>query len=338
MSAWKNSAGIPVTLAVTVMLLVLTDLGLHAWNLQPQRLPEHFSSSYLTRYVDQFKGQGNLLVVVGDSVLWGYGVPPQDSTVAVLRREFPNLAVLNLSYEAGSPINVDFLLRYLLARGLRPRAVLFDLNPISFNQTTSSYDTLNAALARVCVPDLVSSFDRERLNAGSSAATRDVSERTDRFLEQHWLLYGLRVDMHQALFGDVDASTALWGRINTSRASGGAPAYAQMYDLTPLGRQNVAYAYTEHSFAMLGAQHIPMLGFLTPTNHALVHTFVDVRAYDENLQRLQQLGHRYGVRILNFDRLLAQKNFIDNTHLTTAGNRRLAKALSPAIVRALHVF
>ncbi|MBV8809490.1 MAG: hypothetical protein JO033_12525, partial [Acidobacteriaceae bacterium] len=113
------------------------------------------------------------------------------------------------------------------------------------------------------------------------------------------------------------------------------PPYFGLYDLTPLGTDNIAFAYSAHAFAALKALRIPVIAFLPPVNHALVGQYIASPAYDANLRRLQALGKRYGVGVLNFDRLLTAREFLDNAHPNAAGNERLAQALMPFVAAAI---
>jgi hypothetical protein len=322
---------------VTLSLLALTDLALGTWH-GGVRLPTHFSSEYLQRYAEN-AGPG-AVVVLGDSEMWGYGIRAADGPVAQLASALQGDRVANFAYEAETPVNADFVLRYLLARNLRPRAVLVEINPASFNETAPAYDTLNAALAELCVPALVEPFDRDRLNAVVHPQD-GAGERLDRFVADHWLLYGLRVDVHQALFGDADLATALQRLIEPflqpmPRGADSA-AYAMMYDLTPLDASNVSYAYAEHLFTMLAARRIPALVVLPPVNHALLHLYIDNAAYAANLARVQRLARDRGLAVLNLDSRFAASDFIDNTHLNPIGSARLAQAIRPRLAKLLHV-
>jgi hypothetical protein len=327
-----------ISASVTLLLLVLTDLALSAWQRWPVRLPEHFSSSYLQRYATQ-SGLGSSLVVLGDSELWGFGVAPRDSPVALLAHGLTTSRVTNLAYEAETPINADFMLRYLLSRGVRPRAVVVELNPAAFNETAVAYDTLNAALAELSVPTLVEPFDRGKLNPALLRAV-PAADQLDRFVSDHWLLYGARVDLHQALFGDADLASALHRRIEPLLQPAARPratAYAATYDLTPLDADNVSYAYAGHLFRTLAAQRIPALVVLPPVNHALLHPYIDNAAYDDNLRRIARLATANHLTVVNDDRLLEARYFLDNTHVNRAGAQRFAQALAPHVARLLDV-
>jgi len=329
-------ADVRVTLLVTLLLLVLTDLGLAAWQPRPERLPTHFSSRYLERYaVGQTAGAG--LLILGDSELWGYGLTPAQSPAGQLSRALNGARVANLAYEAQTPINADFVVRFLLSRGVRPRAVLVELNAASFNQTAAAYDRLNPALADLAIPSLLEPFDAGRLDDAQRRRTETVGDRLNRFVAAHWLLYGSRLDLHQALFGDADLVSAIYARVRPllqPPARGGAP-YAAMYDLTPLDDANVSFAYAEHLLETLRRAAIPAVVVLPPINHALLHPYVDNAAYRANLGRLAALARAHGAGVVDLDGLLSGRDFIDNTHVTPRGAARFAHALLSSVGRVL---
>lgn len=343
-------AGILISLVVTALLLCLTDLAIRSVSTEGAfavRLPEHFSAYRLKKYVERVGAGRSALLVLGDSVLWGYGLPVEDTAVARLRERFPRTPIVNAAYEAGSPLNSDFLIRYLLSERLYPRAVLFDLNLLSFNQFGKTYDALNPALETLASPSVLEPFDQNRLRLARPVKARaEVWSRADDYLETHWALYGSRVDIHQALFGDADAATALHNHLdalvqastlNQRDALEPSTPYAEMYDLTPLSPNNIAYAYTQHLLSILAANRIPTIAIITPANHILLHNYIDVPAYDANLRGLETLCHRYGAAVVNLDRRIPPNEFIDNTHLTKMGNGALAHAIAPDIARILDV-
>jgi len=326
---------------VALLLLAATDAWLRTWNPTPLRLPEHFSAAYLEREAQRFKTEPNLVLVLGDSVLWGYGVPDRQTAVALLGARFRNVHIENLSFEGGSPVNSELLLRYLLTEGVRPRLVLFNINLAAFN-TFQTYATPTPALEDLAEPELTK-FDRSRLvlvhqNTGT------FRTKVDRAVESHWLFYRLRLDLHQAAFRDVDAVSALnsiyekWSGIASRRKSernSDPERYLGIYDLAPITPANSSYEYTVRMLDDLQANHISLKAFLTPTNHALLHQYIDVPAYDHNLAKLQRLFARRGVPVLNLDRVFSARLFLDNVHLTSEGNRlladRLAKTITPLL-------
>ena len=80
--------------------------------------------------------------------------------------------------------------------------------------------------------------------------------------------------------------------------------------------------------AALRDAHIPAVAILTPTNHALLHPYVDTPQYAGNLAYVRRLIERSGARVVDLDRAFAPAEFLDNDHLTAAGNRRLARRLA----------
>ncbi|HZO94686.1 MAG TPA: hypothetical protein VFB22_13100 [Candidatus Baltobacteraceae bacterium] len=334
----RRRGDVRVSLFVSAALLLLTDLLLGAWRPGGLRLPSHFSGDYLRSYaLEHAAGPG--LVVLGDSEMWGYGVAAAASPVAQLERTLGR-PVDNLTYEAETPINEDFVLRLLLAHGIRPRAVIVEINSASFNETAVEYDRLNAALAEVALPALLEPFDAGRLDDAQRTHVPTPGERLDRFVAAHWRLYGRRVDLHQALFGDADLAGALFARVHPllqPNDATGSGRYAAMYDLTPLDRDNVDFAYAGHLFAMLAKHRIPGIVLLPPVNHALLHRYVDNAAYDANRRRVARLAQASGLAVLDLDRLLPSQDFIDNTHLNAAGGDRLARAIAPHVAPYLDV-
>ena len=100
------------------------------------------------------------------------------------------------------------------------------------------------------------------------------------------------------------------------------------YDLAPLGTGNVSVHYLALTVAALRDAHIPAVAILTPTNHALLHPYVDTPQYAGNLAYVRRLIERGGARVVDLDRAFAPAEFLDNDHLTAAGNRRLARRLA----------
>ena len=74
----------------------------------------------------------------------------------------------------------------------------------------------------------------------------------------------------------------------------------------------------------LDAQHIAIVAFLTPTNHGLIPATVDAPEYRANARYLTRLLEGRGVRVLDFDAAIPSADFIDNDHLTAAGQEKLA--------------
>jgi hypothetical protein len=134
-----------------------------------------------------------------------------------------------------------------------------------------------------------------------------------------WLVYGARADLRDALSGDADA---------VAKERPVAEDFLGTYDLAPLDERNVGVRYLEAVADALREQRIPAIAFLTPTNHALVHEFIDVPAYARNADYLVKILESRGIRVVDLDRAFPQADFIDNTHLTQRGQQLLAATLA----------
>ena len=330
------------TVLTLFVCLLLVDTLLWAWHPHQTRLAEQFSPARLTRLVDDAHERPTTLAVFGDSVLWGYKVDARDSATAALERtlDLADARVLNLSYEGGSAPNTYFGLRFMLAHGVRPRAVLFNLNSKEFSAGDSAYNRLHPSLERVVEP-LFTAADRSGL---AHQPPPDLNGRLDRAMARVWRLYAWRTDLREALFGDADAASALSAatfrftgaaeRAGTAHAPT-AERFFATYDLAPIRNDNAGYRYLVRTAELLKQEHIAAVVFSTPTNHTLLHQYIDVPEYDQNLARLRRVfANVPNATVVDLDRAIPSAEFIDNDHLTPAGNRRLATLLAPALRKA----
>jgi len=224
------------------------------------------------------------------------------------------------------------MIRILLAAGIRPREIVFNVNQKQFNVEDSAYQKLYPSVEEVAwalTPDL----DRSAL-VPVLENTRDA--RIDRALSTVWQMYGMRSDLRDALFGTSDAAHAIQEVVES--ASGAKrdtdtehrptpDKFEGTYDLTPLAKGNVNFDALAEIGAILQREHISAVAILTPTNHRLLHDYIDVPDYRQNLERTRFQLQRYGVRVLNLDERFPANDFIDNDHLTTLGNAAFASVL-----------
>ncbi len=324
------------TALVLGVLLAALDAAVVAWFPRFIRVSDNFSTTYLERDVRAVAAAPQV-VFIGDSVLWGYRIPAEDAAPALLARE--GLPVVNLSFEGGSPANTYALLRLLVADGVRPRLVVFNVNQKEFSPSDSAYQTLHPSLAALALP-LLTPDERALLAQPPQKNTLDA--KLDRWVTSVWHFYALRSDLREALFGDVDAAHAL---DNAVQLASGAHArieaahrptpdrFEGTYDLTPLDAQNVSVVFLRKTVELLATAHVPAVAILTPTNHTLLHEFIDSPQYERNLAYTARLLEKGGVRVINLDRSFTAGEFIDNDHLTVDGNRRLAALLRPVLAK-----
>jgi len=315
-----------------LILLAILDVGLAFWRPFPPRLPEQFSSAYLRLYVSDAPSRKPVVTFLGDSVLWGYKIGESDTAVADLQRRFANAEMLNLSYEGGSAPNSAVMLRYVLRSGLRVSGVVVQVNVKEFNLADSSYRTLHPALEQAA-DEVLTTDDRRTLQMHAAA---DFNAKLGRFVEKIWRFYRLRTDLREKLFGTDDMAGFLAGHVHGLTGTKHAQELAHVptpdkflgtYDLAPIDPDNISMRYYRSLLQALCSAHIPALVFLTPTNHKLLHDYIDVPAYEANLHRLVAIPHCAGVTIVNFDRAISPKMFLDNDHLNADGQRVLASRL-----------
>ncbi|HVS46303.1 MAG TPA: hypothetical protein VMS32_06505 [Verrucomicrobiae bacterium] len=320
---------------VALLCLLLVDVGLSFWRPAPERLPEQFSSAYLQRYVVGQRGRSPI-VFLGDSMLWGYRLRSDDAAASLLRRQFSHQPIVNLSYEGGSSANTYFMLRYLLASGVRPALVVFNVNSKETNIADSAYSRLHPSLEALVTP-LLSSADRKLLTLQPAPT---LGSHLEADVASVWQLYRYRTDLREALFGTDDAAGALrnWLQELTGSAALQAQAHRPTtgkflgtYDLAPLGSDNVDFTYLKKISALLRTERISAVAFLTPTNHVLLNDYIGVPEYDQKLRQLETALRQPGTTVLNLDRTMLTDEFLDNDHLTVEGNRRLAALLAPAM-------
>ncbi len=319
-------------IAFAIVLFVAFDRIFDAFFPHFARLRYNFSAAYLKREARALQAS-RPIVVLGDSVLWGFGLEERQTAVSLLRARDPLWH--NLAYAGGSPVNTLAMLRFLQTAGVHPRAVIFNVNQKQFNLEDSAYQKLHPAVEEAAWGAL-SQEERAALVPVLSA-TSDA--RIDRSLSRFWHFYGMRSDVRDALFNDSDAAHRIQAFVE--KVSGAAidieaahrptaEKFEGTYDLSPIAQDNVAFVALLRIGKLLRSEHIPALAVLTPTNHLLLHDYIDSPAYRSNLGTVKKALERAGVRVLDLDARFPAADFIDNDHLTAIGNAKLARLLQAA--------
>jgi len=258
---------------------------------------------------------------------------------AVSRLRQRGVPAVNLAFQGGSPANTYAILRLFARRHIAPRAILFNVNMKEFNPVDPAFATLYPAISDVAA-DTLSPSERTALKVLPKPRTIDAA--ADRALSSFWMLYGMRADIRERLFGDADLASAIKARINILSGEAArteaahrptAERFLGTYDLTPLAPGNVQFDFLIKAADLIAAQHWRAYAILTPTNHGLLHEYIDVPEYQANLRTLTRTLRQRGIRVLNYDARFRPSEFIDNDHLTAAGNARLAQMLKGALAR-----
>jgi hypothetical protein len=305
-----------VALVVAILVVVLQNVLLDREFPHLMRLTTDFSPAYLEREIRSMKGT-RAVVFLGDSVLWGYRLPADQNAVSLLAAR--GCTCRNLSFKSGNPPNAYALERLMLAWSVVPRAVVIEVNQSVFNPADMEYQTLHPAIAALAAP-LLSRRDLARLTLPPAPAPAE--QRLDGTLASVSELYAMRADIRETLYGDVQPSPIpnLTGDM-----------FEGTYNLVPLDESNVGVHFLERAADLLQRRHVELVAFLTPTNHALLHDYIDNRQYRANEAYLARLLERRGARVLDLDHAFPTGEFFDNAHLTAAGQRRLASLLAQAL-------
>ncbi len=322
---------------VATALFIVLDLAIRFWAPLPLRLPEQYSPAYLNLVLSDIPRNRNTTVLLGDSVLWGYKLPANQTAAAILQAGDPQTRVVDLAYEGGSTVNDDVMLRALERAGVRPTTVVANINVKEFNPGDSAYSTLHPSLEQLSQAALTPS---DESSLALHFSNSDLNRALNDDIERLWRFYALRSDLREQFFGSDDAAGALVALVhrmtgeNTTEAELHVPSpdrFLGTYDLSPIGSANVAFKYYRSFVDALCRNRIPSLLFLTPTNHRLLHEYIDAPEYDENLARLEHIPHCSNVQIVNWDRAIPSRDFLDNDHLNPAGQRRLAQLIRGAL-------
>ncbi len=148
---------------VAVLLLVLTGFAPIAWQwfekFEPgpdYRMPYQLSSDYWLygRYCRKLCGRTKVLVV-GDSVVWGHYVPPDETLTHYLNEFSGQERFANLGLDGTHPAALEGLLRYY-GPSLCRQTVLLHFNPLWLS--SSKHDLQTDKEFHFNHPDLVSQF------------------------------------------------------------------------------------------------------------------------------------------------------------------------------------
>lgn len=304
-----------IACATLIALVAIENVALAKYFPHLSRLTPDFSAAYLGRELDSIANDPRRVIVLGDSVLWGYRLQPNETAVAILNRR--SNCCDNFSFKIASPPDYYALALLMKARHIRPNAVILEVNQQVFNPANGAYRSLHPSVAALAEP-LLSPSDRGLLTPiGDSTFLEAVGQSIS-------LLYAMRSDVDETLYPKADIVAV---------AHPSTAAFEGEYDLTPLDEHNIGVHFLEEAAAVFEDEHVPVIAFMTPANHALLHDYIDGPEYRSNGVFLQRILRERGAKVLDLDRGFPSQEFFDNVHLTAAGQRRLAAILGSALAR-----
>ena len=277
------------------------------------RVTTDFSATYLRRTLDAYASGPSRVVLLGDSVLWGYRLAAVDTAPSLLARAGCRCA--NLAFKSANPPNYYLLARLLVQRRVPVAVAVVEINEQVLNAANSTYASVHPGVAALAAPYLHAD---ERASLSAAGSPVPAPQRWDAMLSAAVPLYGMRTDLRETFYGEPPAAPP-------------PDVLEGLYDLSPLDERNVGVAFLARTLATFHAAGVPVLAFLTPVNHRLMHAFIDVREYRANLAYVRRLCERNGARVLDLDGAFPPELFFDNDHLTARGQRRLAQRLRRAI-------
>jgi hypothetical protein len=300
-------------LGVAVVVVLAQNYAVQAYFPRLARVNADFSPAYLQRELRGMSAAPPQVVFLGDSVLWGFALEPRQTAVSILRAR--GCDCRNLAFKAGSPPNYYALVRLMEHAGVHPKLVVLEVNQGVLTKANRAYATLHPALAELAAP-LLSDGDRTALGV---PAPGGFTAALDRIASGAWGLYAMRADIKELLDPAPDAVPAKPPAADTFFAE---------YDLTPLGESNVGVRYLEKTADALRADGTPVLAIMTPTNHDLLHDYIDGPEYRANLSYLERLLESRGARVADLDAAFRGRDFFDNAHLKPAAQVRLATMIA----------
>ena len=317
----KRSRGLQaaVALAVALVLVAVENALIACCFPNLTRLTTDFSPAYLHRELARLAAGPPPSIFFGDSVLWGYRIGPDQTAVAMLAAG--GCVCANLAFKSGNPANDYALARLLVASRTHPAVVVIEVNQAVLNAADREYQTLHPGIAALADP-LLTPADRSRLTVPPPPSWAEDA------LSSVSLLYAMRSDLRETLF--EEPAQAPIRRMTPDLFEG-------TYNLVPLTSANVGVDYLERAVDVLHRAGIRTLAFLTPTNHALLHDYIDNWQYRANDAYLSRTLERHGAQVLDLDAAFPTGEFIDNAHLTVDGQRRLARILNDHLAVASRV-
>jgi hypothetical protein len=309
-----------------LLIVALQNLAIAQFFPLQSRFAGNFSPTYLNRYLQRVAALGPQTMFMGDGLLAGFRLRPDQTAVALLSRA--GCACRNLAFSHGSPVGYYALALLMQARGVHPKMVVLEINQAEYNPSYYGYRRVPGAVGELAWP-LLAPVDRAVVEEPRLGLRR----RFERALAPLTPLFAMRADLREAIFGAADPKPPPMSAVDRGR----------LYAVPPLDTKNVSVRYLGKTLDVLHGMGTPVTAFAAPVNHAAFGTALANATYRANGAYLRRMLERRGVRFLDLDGALGSADFEDEVHLNASGQRHLAALLEPLFgeetsARATHAY
>ncbi len=315
-----------IALLAVLLLVALQDLAIATLFPLQSRFAGNFSAAYLKRYIEGLADLEPQTMFMGDGLLAGFRLRPQDTAVAILSQE--GCACRNLAFSHGGPVDYYALALLLRAGRIHPKTVVLEINQAQYKPSYYGYRRMPGAVGELAWP-LLAPADRAVLEEPRIGLRR----RLERALAPLTPLFAMRADIRDALFGAADPKPPPMSAGDRSR----------LYAVPPLDASNLSVRYLSAALELLRGMGTPVAAFAAPVNHGAFGPAAASDAYRANGAYLRNLLVARGARFVDLDGALGSADFEDEVHLNAAGQRHLAALLEPLVAeetrpRATHAY
>lgn len=324
-----------------------------------RRLPADDEET-LKLWKEQLKsGEGLKVVFLGDSVVYGGGVPQENETIPAyfcraLRLLIPDqrVEVYNFSLPGCTPQDTLNILKFILDS--KPDLVIYDVNIGWFGSKKAMEHPNLASLSKAeknpAVPVASSSLDTELKNTRGR-----IEDVLTAFVSKHWVLYRNRIFLNYVFFGRPlreIVKVEVEPRQKENRAAGITegnelykPWYEKNFDVLKQTRGRLGYCNLDEGnvhwlmynqlIYTLNKAGVKAVFFTVPRNSTLLarYDLLDRPVLSRQEEKLRKAAETRGIEVLDYTFLVDDRFFVDTVHPTREGNKVIGERLAIDLMR-----
>ncbi len=313
-----------------------------------RRLPAEDPDSLNLWKEDLVEQDGRKVVFLGDSVVYGSGVPEEGQTIpsyfaSYIQMLLPDedIKVYSFSLKGCTPVDATRILEYVV--DARPDLVIYDINIGWFaSQTETGHQQLTQ----------LSSAEPIRQDVSADQQNQSGNERIENVLGQvvneYWSLYRYRIFLNYLLFGEPIRDILMAeGKIAEKttmeeelfQEDQFKPWYEKDFSflkansgklgLCTLDASNPHWNYYNQFMETLHSNQINAVFFTVPRNRTLYlkYGLLDEKVFAFKQNQLIDVARRNGITTYDFTFSVKDDYFTDTIHMTKEGNQAVAKML-----------